>query len=198
MCVIAILNGYCTLADYKIYAKVESEDSDDEALLEDIIEAASRFIDTQSGRTFYARTETRYYSVPASRTLKVDDDLLTITTLTNGDDTTIASTEYHLLPKNVSPKYAIQLKSTSSIFWLSDSSGGVEYVISVAGTWGWVASEPANINIACKQIVKQYEDKRLGQGVEGTATITGAGVVITPAGVPVTAMDIIHSYRKHT
>ncbi len=194
----AIINGYCTLADYKVYAKVSSEDSDDEALIEDMIETASRFIDTQSIRTFYARTETRYYNVPTSRTLRLDDDLLTITTLTNGDGTEIANTEYHLLPKNVSPKYAIQLKSTSSILWLSDSSGGLEYVISVAGTWGWVASEPANINTACKQIVKHYLGMRSGQNVEGVATITGAGVVITPAGSPSTAMDIIHSYRKHT
>ena len=196
----AIINGYTTLEDYKIYAKVASEDSGDEELLESIIEAASRFIDTQSGRTFYARTETRNYSVPTGRTLKVDDDLLTISEdgLTNGDGNTIADTEYHLIPKNVSPKYAIKLKSTSAIRWLSDNSGGFEYVISVAGTWGWIASAPANINIACKQIVKQYEDKRLGQGVEGTATITGAGVVITPAGVPTSAMQIINSYRKHT
>jgi len=39
---------------------------------------------------------------------------------------------------------------------------------------------------------------RSGQNVEGVATITGAGVVITPAGSPSTAMDIIRSYRKHT
>lgn len=196
----AISNGYTTLAAYKIYASVSSTDSDDEALIEDMIETASRFIDTQSGRTFYARSETRYYSVPTGRTLKVDDDLLTITAsgLTNGDGNTIASTEYHLLPKNISPKYAIKLKDTSTYMWQGSSSGGYEYVISVAGTWGWVATAPDDIVTACKQIVKHYLTKRSGQSTEGVATITGAGVVITPAGVPASAMQIINKYRKRT
>lgn len=193
-------NGYATLAEFKVEKDLKSEDATDDTSIEDIIEAASRFIDTETGRTFYARTETRYYDVPSGRELRVDDDLLTITEdgLTNGDGTAIADTEYHLIPKNVSPKFAIRLKSTSSIFWLPDSSGDTELVISVAGTWGWMATHDDRIKRACLMIATDYYDKREGQGVAGVATITGAGVVIKAAGVPVAAMKLINSFRKLT
>lgn len=198
MCVIAISNGYATLAEFIVEKDLKSEDATDDTSIEDIIEAASRFIDTETGRTFYARTETRYYDVPDSRKLRLDDDLLTITTLTNGDDNEISSSEYTLLPANVSPKFAIKLKSTSSTIWQPDSNGGTEQVISVAGTWGWVANHTNNIKRACLMIATDYYDKREGQGVAGVATITGAGVVIKAAGVPVAAMKLINSFRKLT
>ncbi len=59
----------------------------------------------------------------------MDDDLLTITTLTNGDTTVITSTYYDLLPKNDSPKYAIQLKESSPYYWEVDANGDDDFVI---------------------------------------------------------------------
>jgi len=38
--------------------------------------------------------------------------------------------------------------------------------------------------------------RRFGSNVEGAATITGAGVVITPQGIPKSAWDVIKTYRK--
>ncbi|KKL19182.1 hypothetical protein LCGC14_2468050 [marine sediment metagenome] len=193
-----ITNGYATLAEFKTEKDISSTDAVDDTSIEDIIEAASRFIDSETGRTFYARTETRNFDVPrGTRELRLDDDLLTITTLTNGDDNEIANTEYILLPANVSPKFAIVLKSTSSTIWQPDSNSGTEQVISVAGTWGWVADHPDNIKRACLMIATDYYDKREGQGVT-TATVTGAGVVIKAAGVPAAAMKIIRTFRKLT
>ena len=194
----AIENGYDTQELYKIYADVKTTDSDNLNLIDETIETASRFIDAQTGRTFYARTETRNFDVPSGRELRLDDNLLTITTLTNGDDNEIADTEYILLPANVDPKFAIVLKSTSSIIWQPDSNSGTEQVISVAGTWGWVAATPDDIRNACRLITKAYLAKRSGQGVGGVATVTAMGVVITPAGAPAAAMQIINTYRKMT
>ena len=192
-----ITNGYATLAEFKLEKNVDSVNAADDTSIEDIIEAASRFIDTETGRTFYARTETRSFDVPGGRELRLDDDLLTITTLTNGDDIVIADTEYILLPANIDPKYAIVLKSTSSIIWQPDSNSGTEQVIDVAGTWGWVATHPDNIKRACLMIATDYYDKREGQGVT-TTTVTAGGVLIKAAGVPDAAMRIINSFRKLT
>ena len=194
----AITNGYATLAEFKTWPDITSTDATDDGMIEDLIESASRFIDNQTGRTFYARTETRYYDVPSGRELQLDDDLLAITTLTNGDDTTLAATEYHLIPKNVTPYYAIRLKSTSAYMWQSDSSGGREYVISVAGTWGWTATCPAEIKTACLQIATDYYNKTIGSPGASTAQVTAMGVVLTPAGVPATAMQLINRYKKRT
>lgn len=192
----AISNGYATLAEFKAYKDITSTDTTDDAVIEDIIEAASRYIDSVTGRTFYARTETRYYSLPRGRTLFLDDDLLTITTFTNGDSTTIASTEYHFLPKNFTPYFAVELKGSSTVQWRVDSSGNERFVLSIAGTWGYAASHPDDIKEACLQIATNSYGRRTGENIGGTATVTGAGVVITPNDISQYARSIMEKYRR--
>lgn len=193
----AIANGYSTLEEYRDYHQVESISSVDDGVVESLIEGASRYIDAQTGRTFYARTETRYFSVPGSRELRFDDDLLTITTLTNGDATTIDSTEYNFMPRNVSPKYGLKLKEASSVAWYPDSDNNYEYVISIAGTWGYVATVPDDVVTACLEIAKSAYGRRTGTS-DGVARITAAGVVIQPRDVSSYAMAIIARYRRMT
>jgi len=192
----AILNGYCTLAEVKAYIDTSSTDTGDDAVIEDMVEMASRLIDRLTMRTFYARSETHYFDYTGARGLKMDDDLLTVTTLTNGDDDTISSDEYNLLPFNRSPKHEIRLKQSSTEGWDSDSDGNTEGVISVAGTWGYSATAPADIKHACIAIVISAYHKRFGQNVEGVAQITSMGVVITPQDIPKEAWTIINPYRK--
>src|SRR5512146_911171 len=107
-----ITNGYSTLASYKRRAGIESIDAADDTFIEDCIEAASRFIDAQTGRTFYARTETHYYDTP-SRGVRflftMDDDLLTVSSLINGNASTITSGQYKVYPLNTSPRFEIRL-----------------------------------------------------------------------------------------
>ncbi len=194
----AINNGYATLAEFKNYKKVTSSDAIDDGVIEDLIEGASRYIDAQTGRIFYARTETRKYDLPEGRELKLDEDLLTVTTLTNGDGDVIASSEYILLPPNTTAKRAIKLKQGSAEIWELDSDSNSEQVISVAGTWGLFASVPDDIKIACLEITRAAYNRRSGQKAEGVARVTAAGVVIEPMDVPKHAMGIVKSYRRMT
>lgn len=196
-----INNGYSTLAEFKAYVTARGQtfvaDSTDDGVIEDIIEAASRKIDSMTARAFYARTETRLYDVPnpASRELELDDDLLTITTLTNGDDEVITSADYNLLPSNLAQKQSIELLASSQFRWTFDSNGNTRAVISVAGTWGWSATRPDDISLATLVIGnKMY--RRYGPGETGVATITAAGVVITPQDIPPQALGIIRVYKK--
>lgn len=134
-------NTYATLSEYKAYfvgrgGEVQPDIQDD-GVIEQLLESASRYLDAKMGRWFYPRIETRSYDVPEDNRLWFDADLLEVTTLTNGDDTTIASTQYNLLPKNVSPKYALEIKDVSSVTWEDDSSGDTEFVIDVLGVWGF-------------------------------------------------------------
>ena len=194
----AITNGYCTLAEFKAMKDIASTDATDDGFIEDAIEAASRYIDGQTGRTFYARTETRYFSIPedGGRQLDVDDDLLTITTLTNGDGDTIAATEYNFIPKNVSPKHAVKLKEASTEYWETDSESNTEYVISIAGTWGYTATTPDDIKEACLDIARSCYKRRFGGNESSDSIITTGGVVITPRDVSGVAARIIQRYRK--
>jgi len=192
----AITNGYATLAEFKSYAKISSTDADDDTVLEDLIETASRFIDRKTIRTFYARTETRSFNVPRGRTLKTDDDLISITTLTNGDATVLTTSDYILEPANETPKYAITLKQSSTNIWEHDSDGNTEHVITVLGSWGWDSSVPDDIKTACLEIAKSSNGRRKGKNVGGVARVTAMGVVITPQDITGVAKGIINSFRK--
>ena len=193
---VEITNGYITLQEYKDYAEIDTADNPDDELIANLIEAASRMIDVKTSRTFYARTETRSYDVPSSRKLRLDDDLISITTLTNGDDTTIADTEYNLIPANETPKFAIVLTDITAVYWVASTAGSYEQVIDVEGSWGYSTTAPENIKLATKMIVKNAYDKREGQGVEGVAKVTAMGVVLAPIGIPKMAAKLISPYIR--
>ena len=194
----AISNGYCTLAEFTAYKGASSTDAGDDGVIEDLIEGASRHIDRQTGRTFYARTETRTYDVPEGRELRLDDDLISVTTLTNGDGDEISADDYILLPANTDVKRKIRLKQGSAERWELDSDSNSEQVISVLGSWGRFAEAPDDIKLACLEIAREAYNRRTGKGTEGVARVTAAGVVISPTDVPKSAMAIIKMYRRMT
>ena len=69
----AIVNGYCTLSGLKSFVGIG--DGNDDTLLEDSVEAASRQIDAFCGRVFYADagvSARKYYTNNPYR-LRVDE-----------------------------------------------------------------------------------------------------------------------------
>lgn len=191
-----ITNGYCTLAEFKSFNKITSYDGLDDAVIEDIIEGVSRAIDRMTSRTFYARTETRYYDTPDDNCLVLDDDLLTLTTLTNGDGTVITSTYYKLYPLNTTQKRRIILTNTYG--WLPNATTGNSGAISVVGSWGYASTVPDDINLVCKAEAMNEYHKRFGENLSATATVTGAGVVITPQGFLKSSLQRLAPYRRMT
>ena len=135
------INTYATLAEYKEFAiargQSASTDTGDDVVIDQLLEQASRYIDSKCSRWFYPRIEVRYYSVPGVSELSLDADLLEVIELLNGEDTEIAAAAYNLLPRNYSPKYAIELTDITSVVWESDSSGGTEFVIDLTGVFGF-------------------------------------------------------------
>ena len=195
-----IANGYCTEAEFKLYADTSSTGTNATAIIEDIIEGVSRYIDGETGRKFYSTTGTRYYSIPdldyhGGRELKLDADLLSITTLTNGDDATIAATESYKWPRNNTPYSSIILKEGSAEYWTYDSEGNTEYVISVAGAWGYSTTAPHDIRQACLSIANKAF-KRFGENATSDTIITAGGVVITPRDIPAAAARTMRYYKK--
>lgn len=135
------VNVYATLADYKAYvvARGQASETDvtDDGVIEGLLETASRYIDDETGRNFYPYVQTRYFDIPESRELCVDDDLLEVLTLTNGDSTTMPSTEYYLVPRNIFPAYALKITDISSYTWLTNSAGSYENAVSINAIWGF-------------------------------------------------------------
>lgn len=110
--------------------------SSDDAFILDMIRKASAWTTDIAHRTFVPQIETRLYDAPTSRTLKLDRELLSLATLTNGDGTTVPPTDYLFAPANETPKHAIKLKTVSTVQWYTDTNASREQVISVAGVWG--------------------------------------------------------------
>jgi hypothetical protein len=130
-------NGYCTLAE--LLAFMPNSASANTSQAEQAIDAATRAIEGQTGKTFYPAYTTNYYDIPPlwfRRELQLVDDLLELTTLTNGDASVIASTEYDLAPYNAGPKKRIILKSYSTISFEPSTLGGSQKALSVYGVWG--------------------------------------------------------------
>lgn len=204
----AIVYGYTTLAAIKNVKRITSTDATDDGVIENMIEAASRYIDHETQRRFHngAADETRTYTAPNGERLYVDD-LLTVTTLKTDDDgdrtyeSTWAATDYDLLPENAStdgqPYTYIQITPDGDYTFPSQRKG-----VQIVGRFGYCAtgSHPVDIEQACIDIVVNLYNRRYGVGQNGvgsdTATITGAGVVITPHDVPESAWKTIKYYRR--
>jgi hypothetical protein len=130
-------------------------DPTDDAMLEAVVEAASRAIDNLCGRRFYAETETRYYTATSPREVRVGD-LLSVTTLktdTSGDgtyDTTWDSDDYVLMPRNTTPKQWIR-RAHDGGNWFSQTQDGVE----IEGSWGYASTTPMAIQEACILLAMQ-------------------------------------------
>lgn len=161
----AIVNGYCTLAEVKAALRVT--DSIDDALIELSVAGASRQIDGYCERVFYSTSATRVYT-PESYTLCQVDDLVSVTTLkTSGDgstfDTTWAATDYQLEPLNgvsgglVQP--ATRIRAVGDYFF-PVAQLMMPAQVQVVGTFGWsavpAAIKQATILLAMRQF-KRYD-----------------------------------------
>jgi hypothetical protein len=102
----AITNGYATLAEVKLAARIQ--DTIDDALLELSIESASRDIDAYTERVFFstgATAVTRIY-IPQDLYLLETDDIISVTTIKSdstgegGFDLTWDEADYQLEPLN--------------------------------------------------------------------------------------------------
>ena len=193
-----ITNGYCSLAEIKAAIDIPTATTTDDTMLERLVEAASRTIDRETQRTFYARTETHYFDIPGGRELRMDDDLLSVTSLTNGNSVAIASTEYNVIPRNRTPYYALKLKEGSSVYWEADSSGNTEAVIVLVGTWGHSTTTPQDVKEACIQIASAAYKRRFGENLGAVSTVTAAGIVVSPQDIPVFAWNVIKAYKRRT
>lgn len=202
------MTAYATLPEF--IDQIEGKNAaGDDTFIEALLERASAEFCADTQRTFHAYEATFSFDMPHSRCLELSghapDPLLSVTTITNGDDTNISSDQYLLYPLNGIHKNEIRLKQSGTVVWQFGASAETEGVITVSGTWGYVdrdATDPvsvrvvANSNAAVLLLATHVYRKRHGQEVEGAARITGAGVVITPKDKPAGYWDLVHLYAK--
>ena len=190
--------AYIDVEDLRAYLGI-SETTDDD-LLTEAVEDAQSYIESQTNRRFEANTETRYFGRasrdPHNRTiLHLDTDLISVTTLTNGDSsgTEITSANYWLLPRNEGPPYhQIQLKTNISSYWEWDT----DYWVSVLGSWGYSSTPPGDIVRACTALAGYFYRQKDAQMYDVTAVVE-SGAMVIPQGIPATVTRILDRYKRY-
>ena len=187
--------AYCTTADVKDYLGISG--TGDDTLIGTLVTAAQEVIDSHTRRTFEASGDTtRYFDYSHEcidgDLLYLDQDLCSITTVTNGDSVVVAAGERTTLPKNDTPYYAIRLLSDSGVYWTYDD----EWMdsISIIGKWAYSTTAPADVKQACIRLASYMYRKKDAQMYDVTAI--EAGVVIRPFGMPPDIKAILKPYVR--
>jgi len=118
-------------------------------------------------------------------------DLLTVTKLTNGDAVEIVAADYRLFPRNESPKWLIRLDESKSWAW---STGDSE--ISVAGSWGYATTAPADIQHVCIRLAAFLYRQKDTSADTDRPIVTGDGVTLMPTGIPSDIQKLLDRYKR--
>lgn len=112
----------------------------------------------------------------AGRVLLVDEDLLSVSSLKNGDGTVLGSSLYWLEPRNEVPHFGIRLKSDNVWTWDIDSW------VEVTGQWGYSADPPPEIQNICLRLAEWHFRSRAP--TDSTTVFDASYSTKMPAGFP--------------
>lgn len=179
------------LATVKTYLGLTTETQDDD-LLTRLLGAAEDWIADRTNQQLEPIMATRAYSEWSGRVcgavLHLDADLVSVTTLTNGNGQVIPAEGYWLEPRNAPPYSAIRLK-TSQV-WQFDVDGE----ILVAGRWG-LPSVPPRLIQACVRLTAFLYRQKDSTSDADRPLITADGTVVLPSALPKDIIAYIDSLR---
>ena len=192
--------AYAELQELKAYKGIDHGEAGDDSILSTLLDRVTTAIETYTGRVFEAASDTRYFESDAldaaANILWMDQDLVSVTTLTNGDDdaTVIPPTEYWLMDRNYGPPYyGIRIMSNSDYSWEWDTDGWV----SVLGVWGWSLTPPEDVKQACIRWA-DYAYAERNSPTYVTTAIPEAGIITVPQGIPVDVELLLKPYKRLT
>ena len=189
--------AYCGVDELKEYLGVTG--ATDDAMLLTLLAAAQRTIDSYCARTFEATADT-VRTFDSQRdvdgyTLTVDSDLCAITSIVNGDGTTISNSHYVTEPRNETPYYAIRLKASAGEVWTSTAAGDSENAISITGKWAYSTSAPSDIAHVCKRLAAYIYRQKDNAGDLDRAVIAGNSTIL-PAQIPNDSRLMLTPYKR--
>ena len=130
------MNEYANYVTLKRYMGIT--ETGDDSLIQDICTQASRIWDRLCReRFFYEKLATWYYDYADNYQLFLNADLLSLTTLTNGNGDAIPATDYFLYPLNDYPKTWIEIDKGSGNYFTYETTK--QRALSVAALWGYHA-----------------------------------------------------------
>jgi hypothetical protein len=206
--------SYATLVQLKQYANITT--TTDDALLTQMLAAAQAEIDAYCHQPFEALADsTRYfdplvdtqgenysygfgygyspYAYGGGRRLYLDFPLCAITSVTNGDGSVIAPTDYVTEPHNMTPWYALALKQGSNKQWTY--TGSPENSIAIVGKWAYSVTADANIQQATLRLATWFYRGRDNALDLDRAVIVG-NATIAPSRIPMDVMTLLEPYKR--
>jgi hypothetical protein len=120
-------------------------------------------------------------------------DLCQITTVTNGDGTTVAASAYVTNPRNETPWYGLRFKLNSGLYWTFDADP--ENAISIVGRWAYSVTAPSDIVQATVRMAA-YLYRQKDTGPFDVTAIPGSGVIEVPQGMPRDVVKMLEPYRR--
>lgn len=185
--------AYVTLANFKLYitelnGTQSSFTSADDTALQVYLDQAVAEINRSTARSFEASASTaKTYSYDdyEGQVLLLGDDCLTVTAVVNGDGVTISSTNYTLLPRNKTPKYAIELHTGYT--WSTTAD------ISITGTWGYTTTAGAEVQRVVYRLAYFYWQKRLSTG---ETQLVNEGVIQSAMEYPADVREWLRAMRR--
>lgn len=192
----AIVNGYCTLAQVK--AALRLTDNADDTLLESAIQSASRRIDGYCNRWFYKTSQTAMQVYPASiYQCGVPNDIANSTVTVKIDSvgdgsyatTWTQSQQYQLEPLNTvitGKPYRRIVAINGYSFPIADDKP----LVQVTAQWGWNAV-PSDVEQAAILLsMRQFARLNAALGVVGFADMA-----IQVRAVDPDVRDLLHPYK---
>jgi hypothetical protein len=169
----------------------------DDTLITTLVTRAQAWIESFCDQVFEAAADsTRKFDAIRDvdgLTLHLDYPLAAITSITNGDGATVASTEYVTEPRNRTPYHRIKLLDSKGKYWTYTTDP--ENAISIAGKWAYSTAAPADIVQACERLAAYMYRQKDSQVFDVTADAE-TGAVTIPKGMPPDVRQMLLPYRR--
>lgn len=191
---------YITVSELKSYLGVTT--TGDDALLASLIARAQSAIDTHTGRTFEAASDTTKYLDCLPPTVNGYElnwatlglDLCQITSVTNGNGVVVTGSQYVTMPINVTPYHGLRLKQYSGVTW--DYTDDWEASIAIVGRWAYSITPPADIAQACIRLAAFFYRQKDNTTDGDRPILAGDGNVIMPSTMPRDVTSILQPYVR--
>lgn len=192
--------SYASLASLRRYLGIPATETGGDTLLTGCLVRATAAIDGHTRRTFAAAADsTRSFDSRADvegSVLWLDEDLCAVTSITNGDGTTVASTKYVTEPRNRTPWYALRLLASSGVVWEPQADGDTENAIVIVGRWAYSTTPPAAVEQACLELAKFFHDARKLDANDLNRTVIAGNATVLPASWPTTVRDALKPFVR--
>lgn len=173
------MTDYATRAQLKIYLSIDTDNTNEDTLLDSVLTAASRGIDNYCGRFFYAdASATARVFIPRKRTVRqVDGDELLIDDISStsglivatgvaGGSTWTTVTDYETGPENAIARG----RPITSLLRILSSWGlsGPTARVQVTAKWGWPSIPDVVYQATLIQAARLFHRKDSPEGVLGS------------------------------